>query len=106
MSIEKYYFYKRFYVFLPILSIQTFLRSASRTQISGGISYIKKPEPLSILHMQSDNSNSGFLFIYLCCYIVSYMLSILFYLRTRCLGRPFTNNGCSSPMMSGLAYFS
>lgn len=35
----------------------------------------------------------------------SYFLSCYFFL-TRCLGRPFTNSGCNSPMIRGLAYFS
>ncbi len=37
--------------------------------------------------------------------IIFYKNAVLYFL-TRCLGRPFTKSGCSSPMISGLAYFS
>ncbi len=58
--------------------------------------YKKKEPKLPCIHSNSDSLS----------YRLSFIKNAVLYFLTRCLGRPFTKSGCSSPMISGLAYFS
>ena len=69
------------------------------------VQYTKKlPEYQRWIFRQAFSCYKFLLIIVYLRFSVCFLFSYFF--LTRCLGRPFTNSGCNSPMIRGLAYFS